>query len=69
MENFAVRVETEKECIKVVATQIAQGQAQYIGAAKQNINDIDRVMRELKHSAGQHPADAKSRCFQGLIQA
>jgi len=42
------KVETEKEGIKAVVTQIAQGHAQHIGAVKQKTSDLENGMRELR---------------------
>ena len=46
-----MKVETEKEGLKAVVTQIAQGQAQDIGAVKQKILDLEKMMRELRYLA------------------
>jgi len=42
VENFTQKVKTEKEYIKAVATQIAQGLAQNIGAVKQKMSNLGK---------------------------
>ena len=47
VQRFAEKVETERECMKMVANQVAQGHAQEMGAAKQRITDTERGFKKL----------------------